>query len=258
MATLVVVSNLGLEVGLGYLAQTCMSDVDVRILPPTELRTTQTNLEKYARVVLCGDWESDVCPSDMEVKVIKYTPGTSPTLELLMFLGCVPSHTEWAVLQLLDEHLTSPLRRPIVQHFATGLANLSSKGTHQMLEFLIKNPQTLVDVLNTGEMVYENHFRMVRNRVAANSRPFRFKDFPDIQCAMGAASELTVMTHAALHAKYPEASVSIVVNFVFGEDPAQFYFSLRSYDETDVREISRHFGGGGTNGAGFITSTMQL
>lgn len=262
MFTLVIVSNLGLEISLGYLAQKYAENVDIRVLTTKELRTPQTGLEKYNRVIFCGDWDMEFCLAVRasgvdETAIIRFEPQTSPTTELMLVLGATETNPLMVrLLDLLDEHMTEPLRRPVIQHLSTGLANYSPQTTHQALEQLIQHPENLDDVLDIGEQIYNSQMQMVRNRVELNSRSYTFSDFPDIKCAIASASELVVLTHEVLHAKYPDAAVSVVVNFGFnGGD--QLRYSLRSYDGTNVQNIAKKYGGGGTPvSAGFGIPTV--
>lgn len=262
MSTLVIVSNLGFEISLGYLAQKYANNVDVRISSPKELRTPQTGLEKYNRVIFCGDWDDEFCSDAIasgveEAMIIRFEPQTSPTRRLLSILGTTELNPlMMRLLDLLDENIIKLRCNPEIQYLPIGLLNYSPQTTYQALEQLIRHPENLDDVLLSGKRIYSSQIQMVRNRVELNSRTYTFPDFTDVKCAIAPASEFIDLTHEAIHSKYPDVSVSIVVSFSFnGGD--QIRYSLRSYDETDVQNIAKKYGGGGTQvSAGFGISAV--
>ncbi len=241
VSTLIITSNLGLEVGLGYLAQKLVANVDVRILTCEELWSPQPNLEKYHQVIVCGDGSAED-----GAQLVGFEPGTSPTSTLFNILGVNPDPNLFPLLSLLDEHMTQPFRMPIIEHFAIGLANHASKSTHEMLKHVIDHPEELKNILRIGEVLFESQVRMVRNRVERNSRYYQISQFPDVKCVICSASERIVLTHAMLHEKYPDAQVSAVVNIEFGAKVDRLKFSLYSYDGTDLQRIACHFAGRGT------------
>jgi hypothetical protein len=252
MSILIVVSAIGLEVGLGHLASLIDDGICVRKLRSNQLRVVQTDIQCYEKIIVCGDWGNSVQSyfSDREVFNVTFEPGSSPTSRLIALVDdqFSPSDELSSILQLLDEHITGGPERSLgMQYFSTGLAHwIPSVLSHEALLALMKNPAELPNVIKIGEQIHNSLVQMINARVQVNSRRGVIPN-SNIPCAIAQSPEYIVMTHAALHAKYPDVPVTVVIMLSFDADKDRLRYSLRSFDPSiDVQKIAQSFGGGGT------------
>ena len=119
------------------------------------------------------------------------------------------------VISLIDDRV---FNQNIVdsQPFYTGMFNYDSDDVTLFDKFgkLFKEEYILEDVIKSGRLIAVSQVKMVRERVLKNSKRVNLSD--GTRAAVSEGTELVSLTHDALHEKYPDAQITLILNMKFG------------------------------------------
>lgn len=161
-------------------------------------------------------------------------------------------------LQNIDDRLLN-INLITTQNFYSGLEN-SFSGISLFDKFtkIFQNEISFDDMIITGKIASKMQVGMAQNRVLSNSKKLVLQD--GITAAVTSANDLINLTHDALHQKYPDIQVTIVVQVKFvGQD--NIAFSIRTYDpNVSARDLSKKINGDGCYNAagGFIKHSIPF
>ena len=105
------------------------------------------------------------------------------------------------------------------------------------------------ELTNQGQSILNAQMMVAKERVINNSKQVELKD--GTKAVITKASELVNLTHDALHNKYPETSVTLVVSIKFAQGQNQndeLSYSIRSFNPSVVnaQTLAQSIGGDGT------------
>ena len=139
------------------------------------------------------------------------------------------------------------------QAFFTGIFNVepTSDDTSLLAKFynFFQGGYDEEELTNQGRAILNAQLMMAKERVINNSKQVQLKD--GTKAVMTEASELVNLTHDALHTKFPDAGVTLVVGIKFGEENSQtdeLSYSIRSFNPSAVnaQSLAQTIGGDGT------------
>ncbi len=285
-----ITSDLGCEVGLTALARFLLPKEQVAWanIKMAEIRKPETlcnTLEKLggkpASLSLCGDFWADeslelvrnrypgVCVYNYKFDGVLVEPqdapmGEKPTTPVGFILAragailgdspmlrfAADQHSR--ALSLLDARCLG-VRVAETQPFFTGLCNIRTNDNGLDLEGLIFGllcgEFTLDKVLAVGLPIVRSQIDLARERALKNARKGMLKG--GVSYVVTDGPELINLTHDELHAKHPDAKVTIVASLRFAEtQPDAVAHSMRSWCDVDVKQIVGAYGGGSPTAAG--------
>ena len=141
----------------------------------------------------------------------------------------------------------------INQPFFTGIFNVENTADNiSLLDKFYNFFQGRYDeeeLTKQGRAILNAQMMMAKERVINNSKQVQLKD--GTKAVMTEASELVNLTHDALHNKYPESVVTLVVGIKFGTKMSQedeLSYSIRSFNPSVVnaQSLAQAIGGDGT------------
>jgi hypothetical protein len=161
----------------------------------------------------------------------------------------------------LFEHIHSPVmtmiddrfyNRNILQNqiFFTGLYNHDSLESSLYEKFIkiFQSEYDYDDIMETGETIVSAQMSMAKERAVNNSRLETLSD--GSIAAVTEGPELVNLTHDALHQKYPEAKVTLVMGLKFGptSEADELSYSIRSFDvSVNAQHLAKKVNGDGSS-----------
>jgi len=153
------------------------------------------------------------------------------------------------VIKYIDDRIYN---RNIIQNqiFYTGFFNYDDDVDMPWVDKFIKLFQGDYDlnkIMSIGQTIVSAQMGMARERVKTNSKQVTLAD--GTKAVVTEAPDIVNLSHDALHQKYPEAHVTIVMNMKFGSTD-RLAFSIRSFDSSiDASNYAKKIGGDGNQSA---------
>jgi hypothetical protein len=135
------------------------------------------------------------------------------------------------------------------QPFYTGLFNFGDMELSLYDKFvnLFRGEYDLSEIINSGKAIVNSQVLMAKERALKNSRLEKLSD--GTVAAVTEGPELVNLTHDAIHEKYPEAKVTLVVGIKFGpsREEDELSYSIRSFDmSVNAQSLAKKVGGDGS------------
>lgn len=279
MNCLVLVASNPCETAAGALYQALFPNATVRVMSVSSIRHLTEEqiriLPSAKSILMIGTYWQDKLPMFVQIwplmPITILCPGIVPNLNfpnVLFVSDPEPCHFAINVAllemesktcaQLMNKMLEKEITmiddrfnyRNVEQNqaFFTGMFNLESKNDELTLFdrfyglFCGKYDQT--DIIAGGQAILNSQLMLAKERVINNSKQIQLQD--GTKAVLTEASELVNLTHDALHRKFPDAAVTLVVGLKFGEKDEMSY-SIRSFDsDVNAQTLAHKIGGDGT------------
>jgi hypothetical protein len=204
--------------------------------------------------IYCFGKSSEELKSKKNISVFEGENGYGPTKFLFNLaklkirsppLTKLYENTFGRIIDLIDDRIYNK-NIAESQPFYTGLFNHDSFETSLFNKFLklFQGDYNLDDIIASGRSIVNSQIHLARERVIRNSKVITLKD--GTEAVVTEAPELVNLTHDALHNKYPDVKVTIIMNMKFGDKNDELAYSVRSFDpQIDASEYARKVQGDG-------------